>query len=229
MFFSLLTMNILDKTLWIHKKKNWIMKHLIKCIANRYLNVMVNLFGSPFGSRLKVYCYSLKLRVKRRVNFSTACHSMIPEHLSKIKGAVRRCGRLIWNQIHLTLHPDVFNVMIKMKSYLWKRERVRERDSLSLNERFQRSDNAIPIWMPSFVVRKDETNLCGFNFEAHWRRMGREGRRVRCASACEVLSPVFLEMIEMFRLVCQQIASAQHVICRLATRRERFTSKCECV
>lgn len=122
--------------------------------------------------------FSWTYRVKLELCFSTAGHSRIPELLSKIKGAVRCCGHLILNQIHLTLHPDVFSVMIKMKSYLW------ERDSLKLNERFQRSGNTIPIWMLSFIVRKDETNLCGFNFEAHWRRKeeeraGGSGARVR--------------------------------------------------
>lgn len=120
--------------------------------------------------------FSWTYRVKLELCFSMDGHSRTPELLSEIKGAVRRCGRLILNQIHLTLHPDVFNVMIKMKSYLW------ERDSLNLNERFQRSGNTIPIWMLSFIVRKDETNLCGFNFEAHWRRKrrGPEGQVHEC-------------------------------------------------
>lgn len=141
---------------------------------------MVNLFGTLLEAGWRFI--ALKLRVKRRVHFSTACHSMIPEHLSKIKGAVSRCGRLIWKQIHLTLHPDVFNVMIKMKSYLWKRVRER-RDSLNLNERFQRSDNAIPIWMPSFVVGRTRQICAGSILrliEEGWEeRAGGSGVRVR--------------------------------------------------
>lgn len=63
-------------------------------------------------------------------------------------------------------------------------EKEGEGDRLNSNERFERSGNTVPIWMPSFIVRKDETNLCRFNFEAHWRkkeeeRAGGSGARVR--------------------------------------------------
>ncbi len=107
----------------------------------------------------------------------------------------------------------------------WNPISERERDSLDFKWKVSKIRQHHPHMNAVIYSKKRRGTFVRVQFGGSLKKEGRgSGARVRA-----VLSPVFLEMIEMFRLVCQQIASAPHVICRPATLRERFTFKCECV